>query len=145
MLQKIRVLSLVCIAAVLAACGDGGSPIVDPSKATPSFAGNYRIAGANLILNSCNFNVQANIADGTETVTQTERIVTINSDGTIFSGVVDTDNGGFTVSNTFASKEATEVRTLAFRVSTATNKYSFKFTIEDNSCTLIYAGTATRS
>jgi hypothetical protein len=144
MLQKIRVLLMVCIAGVLAACADGGSPIVDPSKATPSFAGNYRIAGANLVLNSCNLNVQAKIADGTEAVTQTERIVTINSDGTIFSGVVDTDNGGFTVSNTFVSKETTEVRTLAFRVSTVTSKYAFKFTVSDNSCTLVYAGTATR-
>jgi ABC-type Fe3+-hydroxamate transport system substrate-binding protein len=144
MLQKMRVLLLVCITTVLVACGDGGSQVVDLSKATPNFAGKYLITGANLMFNNCSLVVQVKIADGTETVTQNERIVTINSGGTLFTGVVDTDNGGFTVSDTFISQDTVVDRTLSFRTVTANSKYAFNYTLSDGSCTLIYAGTATR-
>jgi hypothetical protein len=143
MLQKMRVLLLVCVTAVLAACGDSGSP-VDPAKATPVFAGNYFISGASLTFNSCSVVFPAQISDGTETVTQNGRIVTINSDGTIFSGVVDTDNGGFTLTNTYVSQNSVVEATLAFREDAASKKYAFNYTIAYDSCTVIYTGTATR-
>jgi hypothetical protein len=144
MLQKMRVLLLVCITAVLAACGDGDSSVVDPAKATPVFAGNYLISGASLILNSCNAGVPVVLADSSDTVTQDGRIVSMNSDGTIFSGVVDTDNGGFTLANMFVSQNSLVEATLAFRVDAASNKYAFNYTLASSSCTVRYAGTATR-
>ena len=144
MLQKIRVLLLVCIAAVMAACGDGGSQVVDVNKAIPNFAGSYHISGANLIFNDCNLDVSAKIADGTVAVNQTQRVVTMSSGGMLFSGVVDTDNGGFTLTNTFVSQNSVVDATLAFRVDAASNKYAFNYTIASSSCTVRYAGTATR-
>jgi hypothetical protein len=144
MLQKIRVLLLLCVTVVLASCGDGESSVVDPIKGTPNFAGNYFITGANLIFNNCNLSMQAKIEDGTETVTQTGRIMNINSSDTIFSGVVDTDNDGFTVSNMFITQDGVVDRTLSFRTAAAGSKYAFKYTLSDGSCSVIYAGTATR-
>ena len=84
MLNKLRVLLLVCITAVLAACGGGGG------DETPNFAGTYRVS-ASLTTNNCNVSASASILTQ-DTATQNGRAMSINSAGMIFTGSVDADN-----------------------------------------------------
>lgn len=131
MLQKMRVLLLVCITAVLAACGGGGDE-------TPNFAGTYQLSTAVVSLNTCGGSV-ANIAGGLVGVTQDGRNVTWVEAGGSFPGTVDADNGGFTVT---ASQSGILV-TVAMR-SGGGNAYSFKMT-GTSGCTVVWIGTAVKT
>ena len=135
MLQKMRVLLLVCITAVLAACGggDGGS------DATPNFAGNYRI-NANLATNSCNLAGLVQVVGGVDTVTQSGRNVTYSSEGiNPLQGTVDADNGGYTVTGSQTSSGVTFALTAKYKASTA-----YEMRLVANGCTIVYIGTATK-
>ncbi len=138
MLQKMRVLLLVCITAVLAACGGGGG------DETPSFAGNYAISTLNLNSNNCNAAVPGTIAGGTDVVTQNGRTISIGTGSSVINGSVDTDNGGFTVSVTQVSNGVPVLSTFAFRTITAGSKYEIRFTTTAGTCSAVYVGTATK-
>lgn len=138
MLQKMRVLLLVCITAVLAACGGGGG------DETPNFAGNYLFSTMKLTSNNCNAAVPATFAGGTDTVTQNGRAVSINSGGTVLTGSVDGDNGGFSVSMTQVSNGIPVLSTFAFRTITTGSSYEFKFSTTAGACSAVYTGTATK-
>jgi hypothetical protein len=132
MLQKMRVLLLVCITAVLAACGGGGG------DDTPNFAGTYQISTAVVSSNTCGGSV-ANIAGGLVGVTQNGRNVTwVESSGS-YAGSVDADNGGFTV---VASQSGVLV-TVAMRAGGG-NAYSVKMTATGG-CTIVWTGTAVKT
>jgi hypothetical protein len=136
MLQKMRVLLLVCITAVLAACGGGGG------DDTPSFAGNY-FETFNLTANSCNLSLQ-NTFSGTDSVTQDGRNVSINSGGVVFNGAVDADNGGFTVTGTITSGSGSVQGTIGYRTITAGSTYAINYKLVTGGCTSVYTGTATK-
>ena len=110
MLQKMRVLLLVCITAVLAACQGGGD-----GDSTPNFAGNYQISTVNLTSNTCGGSAPPSLPAGTETVIQNGRNVSLSGD----SGTVDADNGGFTVTSTDVIDGVTVAVTIKFRVTAA--------------------------
>jgi hypothetical protein len=139
MLQKMRVFLLVCLTVVLAACGpdDGGD--------TPNFAGNYVFSNLNLTSNNCNLDTPNTLAGGGDTVTQDGRAVSINSDGTVLTGSVDADNGGFAVSNTQTSNGVLVISTFAFRTITPGSNYQVTFTSNGGTCSLVYSGTATKN
>ena len=141
MLNKLRVLLLVCITAVLAACGGGGG------DETPNFAGTYRVS-ASLTTNNCNVSASASIFTQ-DTATQNGRAMSINSAGMIFTGSVDADNGGFSVSNTTISSGVPVVSTIAFRTAASANTYAANVSVSATSgastCAVVYTGTATRS
>lgn len=137
MLQKMRVLLLVCITAVLAACGGGGDE-------TPNFAGNYAISTLNLNSNNCNAAVPGTIAGGTDVVAQNGRAVSVGSGSSVISGSVDADNGGFTVSMTQVSNGIPVLSTFAFRTITSGSKYEIRFTTTAGACSAVYVGTATK-
>ena len=136
MMQKIRVLLLVCITAVLAACGGGGG------DETPNFAGNY-FETFSLTTNSCNLSIQ-NTFTGTDAVAQNGRNINIASGGYAFTGSVDADNGGFTVNSSAVSGGITTLATISYRTIDAGSKYSINFKLVANGCTAIYTGTATK-
>ena len=142
MLNKLRVLLLVCITAVLAACGGGGG-----SDETPNFAGTYRVS-ASLTTNNCNVSASASILSQ-DTATQNGRAMSINSAGMIFTGSVDADNGGFSVSNTTMSSGVPVVSTIAFRTAAVANTYAANVSVSATSgsatCAVVYTGTATRT
>ena len=146
MLQKMRVLLLVCITAVLAACGGGGDGD-GGGDATPNFAGTYRVT-ASLTTNNCNISVSASILTQ-DTATQNGRAMSIVSAGMAFTGSVDADNGGFSVSNTTVSSGVPVVSTIAFRTAAAANTYAANVSVSASSggatCAVVYTGTATRS
>ena len=135
MLQKMRVLLLVCVTAVLAACGGGGDD-------TPSFVGNYSLK-LNLISNNCNAAVPASLV-GTVAVNQNDRNVTIVTDGITSVGTVDADNGGFSVSNTQVSSGIPVQTVIAARTVTAGSSYAVRYSVTANQCSAIYTGTATK-
>lgn len=132
MLQKMRVLLLVCIASVLAACGGGGG------DTTPNFAGTYQLSTAVVSSNTCGGSV-ANLPSGQVGVTQDGRNLRwIEVDGS-FPGTVDADNGGFTVT---ASEDGVLV-TIVMR-SGSGNSYSAKITANVG-CTIVWTGTAIKT
>ncbi len=128
MLQKMRVLLLVCITAVLAACGGGGDD-------TPNFAGTYQLSTAVVTSNTCGGSA-ANIAGGQVGVTQNARNVTWVEAGGSYPGTVDADNGGFTVSTNQSGIQIT----IALR-SGGGNAYATKYT-GSAGCTVVWTGTA---
>jgi hypothetical protein len=132
MLQKMRVLLLVCITAVLAACGGGGG------DETPNYAGTYQLSTAVVSSNTCGGSV-ANIAGGKVGVTQNGRNVTWVEAGGSYPGTVDTDNGGFTVT----TSQSGVLITIAMR-SGGGNAYSFKATATGG-CTIVWSGTAVKT
>ena len=140
MLQKMRVLLLVCIAVVLAACGggDGGS------DESPNFAGNYAISTLNLNSNNCNAATPGTIAGGTDVVTQNGRAISVGTGSDAIGGSVDADNGGFTVSETEIYSGVTVLSTFAFRTITTGSKYEIRFTTTAGACSIVYVGTATK-
>lgn len=132
MLQKMRVLLLVCITAVLAACGGGGG------DDTPSFAGTYQLSTAVVSSNTCGTSV-ANIAASQGGATQNGRNVTwVESSGN-YAGSVDTDNGGFTV---ITSGNGALI-TLSLR-SAGGNNYAAKLTAS-GACAIVWTGTAVKT
>jgi hypothetical protein len=143
MLQKVRVLLLVGITAVLAACGggDGGG------DATPNFAGTYQMSTLNLTSNTCGGSPDASIAGGFDTVVQNGRNVSA-SGGTV-TGTVDGDNGGFTITKTDVINGVSVVTSLKFRV-TATGASTFSVQLSATgsagsaSCAITYTGTAVK-
>lgn len=133
MLQKMRVLLLVCITAVLAACGGGGG------DETPNFAGTYLLNEAVVSSNTCGGSV-ANLAGGGRVdVIQNGRNLTWVEAGGSYPGTVDTDNGGFTVI-TFQSGVLV---TVAMR-SGGGSSYSAKITASGG-CTIVWSGTAVKT
>jgi hypothetical protein len=137
MLQKMRVLLLVCITAVLAACGGGGG-----EEATPSFAGNY-LENFTLTTNTCNLSLTSTLV-GTDTVTQSGRNIGIVSGGLVFTGTVDADNGGFTVVGSVVSSGITTVGTIKYRTTVTGASYSLNYQLVGGACTVVYTGTATK-
>ena len=141
MLQKMRVLLLVCITAVLAACGGGGDE-------TPNFAGTYKISTLNLTSNTCGGSPPGSIAGGTDVAVQDGRNISM-SNGAV-TGTLDADNGGFTFSKTQVIDGVTVVTTFKFRV-TAAGAPTFAVQVNyvgsagSASCAITYAGTATKS
>jgi hypothetical protein len=132
MLQKMRVLFLVCFAAVLVACGGGGG------DDTPNFAGVYQLSTAVVSSNTCGTTV-ANIASTKVGVTQSGRNVTwVESSGS-YAGTVDADNGGFTV----ITSQSGALITAAMR-SSGGNAYSIKLTATGG-CTIVWSGTAVKT
>lgn len=133
MIKSIRALLVVCSVAVLAACspGDGGD-------STPSFAGTYQLSTAVVSSNTCGGSA-ANIAGGQVGVTQSGRDVTFVDAGGSYPGLVDADNGGFTVST---NQNGVQV-TIALR-SGGGNAYATKYT-GTSGCTVIWTGTAVKT
>jgi len=132
MLQKMRVLLLVCITAVLAACGGGGG------DDTPNFAGTYQLSTAVVSSNTCGGSV-ANIAGGLVGVTQNGRNLTWVEGSGSYAGTVDADNGGFTVT----ASQSGVVVAIAMR-SGGGNAYTYKMT-GTSSCTIVWTGTAVKT
>jgi hypothetical protein len=129
MLQKMRVLLLVCITAVLAACGGDD---------TPNFAGTYLISEAVVSSNTCGGSV-ANLAGGQVGITQNGRNVAwVEEDGS-YPGTVDADNGGFTVT----TSQSGVLVTVTMR-SGGGNAYAFKMT-GTSGCTIVWTGTAVKT
>ena len=142
MLQKMRVLLLVCITAVLAACGGGGG------DETPNFAGTYKISTLNLTSNSCGGSPAATIAGGTDVAVQNGRNISMSNGAS--QGTLDGDNGGFTLSKTEVTNGVTVVTSVKFRV-TASGASTFAVqvgavgTAGNATCSILYSGTATKS
>jgi len=132
MMQKIRVLLLVCITAVLAACGGGGG------DETPNFAGTYQLSTAVVSSNTCGGSV-ANIPASQGGVTQNGRNITwVESSGS-YAGAIDSDNGGFTAINSASGG----FFTISLR-SAGGNSYAVKLTAS-GACTIVWTGTAVKT
>ena len=131
MLQKMRILLLVCITAVLAACGGGGDE-------TPNFAGTYVIGTANVTSNTCGGSV-GSLAGGAVSVTQSGRNVNWIEAGGSYPGALDADNGGFTV--TTSQGAATVIINMRAAGGTA---YTMKAT-GTYGCTIVWTASATKT
>jgi hypothetical protein len=134
MLQKMRVLLLVCVTAILAACGGGGGG----DDATPNFAGTYQLSAAVVTSNTCAGSA-ANLPSGQVGVTQNGRNLTWTEADGSFPGTVDADNGGFTVT----ASESGVIVIVAMR-SGGGNAYSAKITATGG-CTIVWSGTAVKT
>ena len=139
MLQKTRLLFLVCSTAILAACGGGNTEDIH------NLAGNYSYSQFKLTANTCNSDVAQTIDRGSESVTQDGVNISLNSFGTVFRGTVDADNMGFTASYTQTQNDAAVVSKYAFRRIVIGKDYEVNFTITTGACTVQYSGTALRS
>ena len=148
MLQKMRVLLLVCITAVLAACGGGGGGGGGGGDDTPNFAGSYKISTLNLTSNTCGGSPAASIAGGIDVAVQNGRNISVSNGAA--AGTLDGDNGGFTLSNTQVTNGVTVTTSIKFRV-TASGAPTFAVQISavgtagNATCAIIYSGTATKS
>lgn len=142
MLQKIRVLLLVCFTAVLAACGGGDG------DSTPNFAGTYQISTLNLTSNTCGGSPAGSIAGGTDVAVQNGRNISMSNGAA--TGTVDGDNGGFTLTSSQVTNGVTITTNAKFRV-TASGASTFAVqigavgTAGNATCSIIYSGTATKS
>jgi hypothetical protein len=142
MLQKMRVLLMVCLVAVLAACGDGDG------DSTPNFAGTYQISTLNLTSNTCGGSPAGSIAGGTDVAVQNGRSISMSNGAA--TGTLDGDNGGFTLSSTQVTNGVTVTTSIKFRV-TASGARTFAVqlnsvgTAGNATCAILYSGTATKS
>ena len=142
MLNKLRVLLLVCITAVLAACGGGGG------DEAPNFAGTYQISTLNLTSNTCGGSPAGSIAGGTDVAVQNGRNISMSNGAA--TGTVDGDNGGFTLSSSQVTNGVTITTSVKFRV-TASGASTFAVqigavgTTGNATCSILYSGTATKS
>ena len=139
MLQKTRLLFLVCSTAILAACGGGNS------EDTNNLAGTYKYSQFKLTENTCNSDVALTLDRGSEYVTQDGEKISLNSFGTEFRGTVDADNMGFTVSYTEMKNDASVMSKYGFRRIVIGKDYEVNFTITTGACAVQYSGTAIRS
>jgi hypothetical protein len=139
MFLTLRVIVLAFIAALLVACGGGGDSGGDT---TPSFAGNYSIT-AQLTSNNCAGSPVTTLT-GRDTVVQNGRSISIQSGDLALSGVVDADNGGFTVNGALVVNGVNAQAKVTFRTTAAGGVYTFQETVAANSCTGVYTGTATK-
>ena len=144
MMQKIRVLLLVCITAVLAACGGGGDGGGD---VTPNFAGTYQISTLNLTGNTCGGNLPGSISASVDVAVQNGRNISMSNGAG--NGTVDGDNGGFTLSQTQVFNGGTgtaivKFRATAFGASTFAVQLVGVGTSGNFSCSFTYSGTATK-
>ena len=142
MLQKMRVLLLVCITATLAACGGGGG------DETPNFAGTYQIGMLNLTSNTCGGTPAGSIAGGIDVAVQNGRNISMSNGAA--TGTVDGDNGGFTLSSSQVTNGVTITTNAKFRVnasgaSTFAVQIGAVGTAGNATCSIIYSGTATKS
>ena len=142
MLQKMRVLLLVCITAALAACGGGGG------DETPNFAGTYQISMLNLTSNTCGGTPAGSIAGGIDVAVQNDRNISMSNGAA--TGTVDGDNGGFTLSSSQVTNGVTITTNAKFRVnasgaSTFAVQIGAVGTAGNATCSIIYSGTATKS
>ena len=135
MLQKIRVLLLICFTAVLAACGGGGGG----GDETPNFARNYALNLA-LSSNNCNAAVGTTLT-GSVAVSQDGRSIKIIQAGDIYAGSVDADNGGFSAELTAVINNVPVRGAFAFRK--FSNAYATTYSVTAGTCTVSYTGTAT--
>lgn len=170
-MQKIRFLFLICISAILVACGGGSdqpatatpettAPAASPAEtpaapaaapppvATPSFAGNYSVS-LSITSNPCNAAVPQNTGTN-QTVTQTERSITLVSGTTTFNGSIDGDNGGISTSHSRTDANGVlVVSNMGYRSTATAGVYSAQYSITASqsgaSCNVSYAGTATRN
>ena len=139
MLQKTRLLFLVCSTAILAACGGGNSEDIN------QLAGTYTYSQFKLTANTCNSDVAQTIDRTSEFVTQDGANISLNSFGTIFSGTVDADNMGFTASYTQTQNGVPVVSKYEVRRIVIGKDYAVNFTITTGACAVQYSGTALRS
>ncbi len=135
MIHRIKLIFVVAITAVLAACGGGGDD-------TPFFAGKYSLK-VNLISNNCNADVPGTLV-GTVTIEQNNRDVALNLGSLAFAGQVDGDDGGFSAKNiTVINGKAVE-SLMAARTETTGSTYTIRYSVTANPCSAIYTGTATK-
>lgn len=146
--RRSATLWLACaFVALSTACG-GGSDDDPAPDATPNFAGSYTGA-VNKTQDSCGTTAPLTFT-GTDVATQSGRNMTMNSGGTVFTGTVDADNGGFTLSNITVSGAVTANSTATFRLRPATSDYQQRTTAvtsvagTSTACTLVYEGIMTR-
>ena len=137
MLSTIRTCLLALATVVLVACGGGGG-----GDDSPNFAGNYA-TNSTLISNNCSAAVPGSIS-GVTSIAQSGRTVTLVSDELSFSGSVDTDNGGFTVTTSQVSSGVTVLTVFNFRTITSGSKYSVQVSVTAAPCSAVYTGTATK-
>ncbi len=127
---------VIGMCAVLAACS--------ASDLALAFAGKYLFSDLQLTTNSCHANAALTLANGTDIVNQEGRSVSIISDGTVISGSVDSDNGGFSISMSQIIDGITVKVTFAFRIRGSDNNYDLKITTTTGECVIEYSGTASK-
>ena len=150
MLSSIRVLVLVFITSVLAACGGGGG--ADDSGVnggvggvTPSFEGLYWNSST-VISNTCGNNPSP--VEGPDTVTQNGRNISIQSGELALTGTVDSDNGGFTLTGILLYGGKIAHSTVSYRTTATPSTYTKRHAIDVHDsldvylCTVVYEGTA---
>lgn len=114
--------------ALATACGGGSDDDPAPSSSTtPNFAGSYTVTFTKT-QDSCATTAAPTIS-GTDVATQAGRNMTLNSGSFVFTGTVDADNGGFTVSNTTVSGTVTSTGTATFRLRPATGDFNEGLTL----------------
>jgi hypothetical protein len=137
MFQKMRVLSLVCITAVLVACGGGGGG----GDETPNFAGAYSVTLQQSV-NNCSVNLPY-VSSVLNTVTQSDRNIALVSNTAILAGSVDADNGGFSASKSEVSDGVLVTTSITYRTISA-NVFQARLNIVAGPCTITYDGNAIR-
>ena len=136
MIQRIKFLAVAAIAAVLVACGGGGDD-------NPSFSGRY-LETMTFKSDTCNSPNVGKTLEAADSVNQDGRTISINSDGVLMTGTIDSDNRGFTVSGSGVVKGNPAQGTIKYRTIIEGSKYDFEFTLTVNGCTGVFTGTATK-